>query len=150
MKLVLLRGPSSTGKSTIASYLSSVPGHRVSFHETDKFFVDENGVYRFDANLLAKAHAWNQQEVRMQMLCKTQLVVVSNTFIKRWEMKYYLDLANAFGYEVEIIRTPEPWDAEMLFNRNKHGVPLDTIKRQINKFQPHKDELVWKNMSIFQ
>jgi len=143
MKLILLRGPSGTGKSTIANTLSA------SCHETDNFFVNEKGVYSFEASLITRAHKWNQQEVRKKMLCKAPLVIVSNTFIKHWEMSPYLNLAKELGYDVKIIRTPGPWQADVLFKRNKHNVPFHVIQRQINSFQPHKDEYVWEDMSVF-
>jgi len=143
-ELILLRGPSGSGKSTIARSLGGC------HHETDNFYINGAGVYVFNAEMIAKAHAWNRQNVRIDMLCEYSPIVVSNTFITHWEMSAYLDMAaKELDYFVRLIRTPGPWDANVLFKRNKHGVPLSTIERQIAKYQPHEKDEEWKEISIF-
>lgn len=142
-ELILLRGPSGSGKSTIAR---SLGGYH---HETDNFFINENGIYVFVAEMIAKAHAWNRQSVRMDMLCEYSPVVVSNTFITHWELSAYLDMAKELDYSVRLIRTPGPWDANVLFKRNKHNVPMHVLERQISKYEPHEKDEEWKDFSIF-
>lgn len=159
MKLILLRGPSGTGKSTIARHIADQYNERfdVLYHieaahfEADQFFVGYNkgSKYRFDATKLAAAHTWCQSLTERSMLHEVPIVIVSNTFIKQWEMKRYLELANEYHYEIELIRTPGPWDADTLFKRNKHNVPMASINRHIESYQPHEDEQVWSNMNIF-
>lgn len=149
MKLILLRGPSGTGKSTIARHLSAPHADQAAFHETDQFFVDEHGVYHFAVSKLKAAHEWNQLQVERSMQQSKELVIVANTFIAHWEMERYLELAEEYHYKVELIRTPGPWDPAILQKRNKHSVPLDVLRRHINGYQPHEDEYVWSDMSIF-
>jgi predicted kinase len=142
-RLVLLRGPSGSGKSTIAKAVGG------EIFETDKFW-ERKGPYDFDPSKLGLAHSWNQTNVRTACNFDVELVVVANTSMTRWEMKPYLDMAEKYGYTVEVLRTPGPWDPEVLFERNVHGVPLATLRKQINKYQPHDDETEWTDMSIFQ
>jgi predicted kinase len=167
-RLVIIRGPSGTGKSTIAAavvrnaevdkankwnpaiYGEKLCSLRTSFHETDQFFTDSNGVYYFHLDKLKRAHNWNQLQVERSMLHCTEVVIVANTFIALWEMEHYLELAEIYDYDVEIIRTPGPWDADVLFERNAHDVPLDVIRRHIAQYAPTEEETEWTDLSIFQ
>ncbi len=155
-KLILLRGPSGTGKSTIADYLrlehnlcSFNDGELSAFHETDQFWVDNLGVYHFQLTKLKDAHKWNQLQTERSMLHGVPLVIVANTFIAHWEMNAYFALAQEYNYRVELIRTPGPWEPDILYNRNKHSVPLDVLRRHVNEYQPYRDEIEWTDMSIF-
>ena len=50
--LRIIRGPSGSGKSTFAK--KNFPD---AFQcEADDYFIDADGIYRFDAKLLGKAH----------------------------------------------------------------------------------------------
>jgi MoxR-like ATPase len=97
MKLCLLRGPSGTGKSTIARHL--IEKHNASdaiglpgWYESDQFFTGLDGIYRFTISKLKVAHQWCQLETERAMLLQVPLVIVSNTFIAHWEMERYLNL----------------------------------------------------------
>jgi len=144
-KLIILRGPSGSGKSTLANHLSAGV---VSVFEADKYFAYDHD-YKFDVDQLGNAHNWCRMGVERQMFHRVELVIVSNTSTTKWEMKPYLELADKYDYEVEIIRTPGPWDAAVLFERNIHNVPLATLEKQINRYKPHEDETEWTDMSIF-
>lgn len=151
-KLVILRGPSGSGKSTIARFLAldyadRQGGQCMQMLEADMFFEGQNG-YAFDASKLGQAHNWCQLSAERAMVHNDDLIV-SNTGITNWEMKPYLKLAEQYGYHVEVWRTPGPWDAQVLFSRNIHGVPLATLEKQIRKYQPHPGEKEWTHMSIF-
>lgn len=152
-KLILLRGPSGSGKSTIAREIHGRESNhcgKVYHYESDQFFVDEHtGTYRFNVAKLSAAHKWNQLQVERAMLHESSIVVISNTFIAHWEMERYLELAEEYHYDTQLIRTPGPWDIMTLFERNKHNVPLDVIKRHVNGYQPHENDELWTDMSIF-
>lgn len=118
-ELVLVRGLPGSGKSTLAR---DMKGH---VHiETDMFFTDSEGVYRFDPDALRVAHSWCQHQVRMH-LRDGHDVVVSNTFTRAWEMKPYFDM----GYPVRVLTCNGRWP-------NVHGVPQETIDRMAERWEP--------------
>ena len=55
--LYIIRGIPGSGKSTLAKKIASVAC------EVDDFFVDPDGVYRFDPSLLKEAHSACQKKV---------------------------------------------------------------------------------------
>ena len=63
-RLVLIRGPPGSGKSTMAKVLALVGfGH----FEADMYFVVD-GRYRYDASRIREAHAWCQTRTREALL----------------------------------------------------------------------------------
>jgi predicted kinase len=155
MKLIIIRGPSGSGKSTIAYYLQGK--HNAPCHEADSFFekswygdgTRETG-YQFDASKLSQAHKWCQLNVEKHMIEKVPTIVVSNTSMSSVEVGVYADLAKNYNYEVEVWRTPAPWNPDELHARNKHEVPLETIRKQIRRYRGVVSEQEWTNMEIFE
>jgi len=150
-KLVIMRGCSGSGKSTKAREIAEkwerdmqdvasagLLGGIAVICSTDEFFVDpESGKYAFDLKGLTKAHAWNLGRAHQATSIGVGMVVIDNTNTQRWEFEAYLALAKRFGYEVEKI-TVGQFDESSLkvyANRNKHKVPLDTIRKQANRFE---------------
>jgi NEDD4-binding protein 2 len=141
-KLIIIRGPSGSGKSTLAHKLlgseyDSGVDERV--FEADHFFY-KNGTYQFDAAKLGQAHGDCQHRVRAAMERDEELLVVSNTSMTRWELNPYLAFAKEFGYEVKVYRIKGPWDAKLFASRNAHGVSIEVVQKQINKYQPLESE----------
>lgn len=123
-KLTIIRGLPGSGKSTLARKISR---EAKAFHiEADAFFVHA-GEYRFDPSRIKDAHAWCQDEAR-QMLREGLDVVVANTFTQHWEMKPYLDMADQFGADVEIIVCRGEWP-------NVNGVPQEAINRMRDRWE---------------
>ena len=106
MDLILVRGVSGAGKSTIADMMDWL-GHRtVSFSTDDMFMVDGN--YEFDPSLLGENHAATVQKVRDIMIARyevkiSETIIVHNTFTEEWEMKPYFELAEEFNWRVHTI-----------------------------------------------
>ncbi|MBD1572593.1 ATP-binding protein [Vibrio sp. S17_S38] len=99
ISLTLIRGFPGSGKSTLARKLTQETG---AIHlETDMYFVDSTGQYRFDFKKLNQAHKWCQQQTR-QHLEQGFSAIVSNTFVCQWEMLAYKDIAQAVGAELYI------------------------------------------------
>ena len=130
--LTLVRGLPGSGKSTFANTITN----EFSVCEADKFFVGEDGVYRFDATKLTQAHNWCREQVEIRMK-DNQIneqfyphIVVSNTFTKQWEMSDYFELAEKYGYMVFTV---------IVENRhngiNQHGVPFETLERMRSRFE---------------
>lgn len=132
-KIVIMRGVSGSGKSTLAKQIAGDNGVICS---ADNFFV-KAGSYEFDAKRLPAAHAECKRLAREAMQADVSLVVVDNTNTQLWEFRPYLDMAAEFNYaiEIRIPETPWAWDAEECARKNSHGVPLETIKKMIARFQ---------------
>ena len=136
-RLIIFRGPSGSGKSTAAKAWCQ---KNVGLHfEADEFFM-QNGTYAFDASKLGQAHADCQRRLRKAMENDTYPLVVSNTSMTRWELNPYLAMAREFGYEVTIYKIKGPWDAKLYASRNAHGVTVEIVQKQINKYQPLESE----------
>jgi predicted kinase len=122
-ELFLLRGLPGAGKSTLAKSLGG------SHMEADKYFMDE-GEYKFDPSKTRDAHAWCQNAAKVWMANNTEKIVVSNTFTQEWEMEYYYDLAEEYGYRVYSL---------IVENRhsgvNSHGVPEEKLVQMKNRFE---------------
>lgn len=131
--LYIVRGVPGSGKSSLALELV---GDEFLVCEADKFFVDEDGNYNFDAKKLGLAHQWCKNKVETYM--KDSLVndqwyrkiAVSNTFTREWEMTAYFELAEKYGYRVYSI---------IVENRhggtNLHAVPEDTLTAMRERFE---------------
>ena len=122
--LILLRGVSGAGKSTIAPMFKNAV-----LVSTDDFFLDEYGDYIFDANSLIINHQKCQLAVDMMMQDNEELIVVHNTFTKEWEMNAYFDLARKYEYAVHTIIVENRHGS-----KNVHDVPQDAIKAQVKRF----------------
>ena len=114
MKLTLIRGLPGSGKSTMAKAMGC-------FHvEADMFHV-RDGVYQWDLANVKKAHAWCARMVE-QALEMGMDVVVSNTFVKRWEMERYEELAREAHATLNVIVATGNY-------KDVHDVPAATLAR---------------------
>ncbi|GGE82190.1 AAA family ATPase [Massilia psychrophila] len=108
-KIILIRGLPGSGKTTMAKQMVS---H--SHFEADKF-LQVDGFYFYDLKRVSASHELCLAAAR-NALMKGQDVVVSNTFVRLWELQRYINL----GYPFEIIECVGQW-------QNVHGVPQDKI-----------------------
>lgn len=122
-ELVLIRGVPGSGKSTLAKKLG------YAHFEADMYF-ELKGKYTFDASKLQEAHKWCQNEV-YKTLKAGKSCVVSNTFVKRWEMQPYLDMAKKENIPVRIIEATGNY-------KNVHGVPDEVIANMKQRWETVK------------
>ena len=115
-KLIIIRGLPGSGKTSLARLMSSV------VCEADDYFI-QNGVYQFDHSKLKEAHQQCQNKCREAMQQELEIIVVSNTAVRRWEMEVYKGYAVAFGYEVFEITMSGPLRPSL------HGAPDEVIQR---------------------
>jgi len=136
--LTICRGISGAGKSTYIKDILKVDESLIC--SADHFFM-QNGKYSFNPKLLGKAHAASKEKCNSLCRAGKYKVVVDNT-CTRWnfECKPYTDLAEKYGYEVEVIRlTCNP---ETAAKRNSHGVPLASIQKMQERFEDHEGETI--------
>jgi len=104
--------------------------NHIQHKETDMYFYDSHGDYKFNPSELKAAHAWCQNEVNTLMRFDYSPVVVSNTFTQEWEMEPYYKMAKKYGYQVHSV---------IVENRhggvNQHNVPEDKLQQMKDRFQ---------------
>lgn len=126
--LYLIAGLPGSGKSYLGKKIAKAK-NGVSY-ETDDYFM-KDGEYKFDGRKIENAHQWNLDRTVNAMKSGIKNVVVPNTNTQSWEMSKYVKAAGEHGYRVKV-RTPKTlWanDPDECFKKNKHGVPLDVIRK---------------------
>ena len=129
--LLIVRGLPGSGKSTFAksildnsndcalvtkSFNNMVYTHH---YEADMFF-ENDGVYNFQRKFISFAHDWCYDNV-LRSLLNGNNTIVSNTFVKFWELSKYLDLIKLLpDVKIEIVELHTQFDSI-------HDVPADTI-----------------------
>ncbi|MFZ4479081.1 MAG: AAA family ATPase [Rhodoferax sp.] len=125
-ELVLIRGLPGSGKTTMAKVLALVD---YQHFEADMFF-ELNGPYLYDSTRIRDAHAWCLRMTK-EALQQGKRAVVSNTFVRLWEMDAYRSLIK----NCRIIEACGKW-------QNQHGVPTEVVEKMANRWeslqgQPH-------------
>ena len=65
-----------------------------------------------------------------------ETVVCDNTNTSEWEYAPYVEIAEAAGYTVGfMVLKPQMEDLKTYAQRNSHGVPLEAIIRQAERFE---------------
>ena len=124
-KLIIVRGAMGSGKSTFANKLTNKLirfGYKptdICHFEADQFFMDENGNYNFVPTKLWLAHKQCLEKTK-KCLLRDKIVIVSNTFATKKEMKPYMDFADENDIPVEVYRCTGEY-------QNVHGVPDDVV-----------------------
>lgn len=130
-RVFVLQGPQGAGKST---FTSRFPHAKVC--SADTFFEGPDG-YKHDAKKLGEAHAWCLRRFVEALQAADDpaapdgeaLIVVDNTNSARWEMGTYVQLAKAYGFEVEVHTFLV--DPKVAFRRNTHNVPWEVLLRTV-------------------
>lgn len=124
-KLIIVRGAMGSGKSTFANKLTNKLirfGYKptdICHFEADQFFMDEYGNYNFVPTKLWLAHKQCLEKTK-KCLLRDKIVIVSNTFATKKEMKPYMDFADENDIPVEVYRCTGEY-------QNVHGVPDDVV-----------------------
>lgn len=140
MKVWIYCGVSGAGKTT---FISGAHPH-APVCSADDYFM-RSGEYRFDASKLSEAHGACLRNFVSLLQDSTDEVVVDNTNTTVAELAPYAALAQAYGYELQIVTLH--CDPDIAHTRNRHGVPLDAIRRmnerllarQLPPWWPHSD-----------
>lgn len=126
MKVIVLRGLPGAGKSTWIA--QNVPNAVVC--SADHFMI-EDGVYRWAATKLGSAHLACQQKFELALKNKEELVVVDNCNLTNRDMKFYVETAEQYGYDIEI-RTLHV-DPQVAAARQVHGVPAEKYRLLVER-----------------
>ena len=102
-------------------------------HQQDHFFVDNNGVYRYDASKVEEAVKYCYEHV-MESLQKGLRVVVANNFTKTWTVEKYIETAKRFDAEIVVMRAMGRY-------QNNTGVPPEQVKKLISLYEPFPGEI---------
>lgn len=142
-KLLLLRGISGSGKTTIVKMMTAVFKEVPSVVcSADDYFVNREGQYVFDKNKLGTAHQLCKDKVEFSMKNDVPWIILDNTNTTYQEIKPYLIMAEDNGYEVDFQEADMDLSVEECFKRNTHGVPLETIQRMKDRYE--SNEVVWE------
>jgi len=120
-QLILVRGLPGSGKSTYARLMAFEFAH----FEADQFFMLD-GEYHYNSRRVLKAHDWCQKRTRAALKLGKR-VVVSNTFVRNWELSPYLAMTS----DVVVVHACGVWP-------NVHGVPLEGLERMAANWEPFK------------
>jgi predicted kinase len=122
---VILRGLPGSGKSTLAARLTDECGY---LHlETDQHFIT-NGVYSFDPERVADAHAVVARDALTAMQAGRR-VVIANTHVRLWEMAAIVGAARLAGQLFCFVECRGVWS-------NIHEVPVEAIVRMKARWEP--------------
>lgn len=138
--LILVRGVPGSGKSTFAKHWvnSAAPkGQEILHFEADQYFVDSEGNYNFDPSLLPYAHQECYTNT-LKGLASGKDVIVSNTFVRSWEMQKYLNLPKELpNLNIDVLVVEMHNEFESV-----HGVPKEKIKQMKARFDELPKHLV--------
>lgn len=131
-RLLLIRGIPGSGKSTLAKRLIANGEYDAHF-ETDDYFTDDSGRYRFVAENIQEAvqRCFSNTEYALK---SGKRVIVSNTFTRVWEMQSYIELARQLNIEVSIITCTNTF-------QNVHDCPEEKVQQMKDRFEYDISEL---------
>jgi len=135
-KVVILRGIPGSGKSTKARELAATAiqaNFSSEICSTDDFFIDAvDGLYKFDKTKLYTNHTRNFHRFLSCIHNKINLIIIDNTNINRSDYSHYQKAAELNGYDVEVMVINPNLSLEEVFQRQRHSVPFETIRRMHN------------------
>ena len=116
-EVVIIRGLPGSGKSTLAKSMVDY------LHFEADMYLEINGEYVYDASKIKQAHDWCVDSAK-NALEKGANVVISNTFVKLWEIQRYIEL----GFPFKILELQGKWP-------NIHGVPIEMIDIMASRWE---------------
>tara|TARA_R110002020_G_scaffold210083_1_gene416051 strand:+ start:1863 stop:2354 length:492 start_codon:yes stop_codon:yes gene_type:complete len=139
----ILRGLPGTGKSRLASLIREANAGEdfgIRIFSTDDLFINDEGVYEFDADLLKWHHQENLRRATEYFAEDqygwTRIAIIDNTNTQHWEYAPYVKAAKEAGWDVQIITLDwNEHDIPLYAKRTKHGVPEEAIQRMADRWE---------------
>jgi len=125
--LIVVRGIPGSGKTTTAELIAK--GSQYPCYAADDYFLDKNGVYKFDFTKLGAAHKQCFDNTEKALQLQEPVVIVHNTFVKEREITPYQKLAEKYGYKFISLIVENRHG-----NISIHGVPSETIEKMKENF----------------
>lgn len=137
----VIRGPSGTGKSHLASKLAAMfakCNQTTLVCTADDFFM-QDGDYVFEPSKLGEAHFACQQKFLSGIATMKQHIILANTSSRGWEYLNYITMAELRGYKPMIaeIMPATVDDLKLCAGRNSHGVDAPIVAAQTFRFEPN-------------
>lgn len=143
-RVIILRGVPGSGKSTFIG--KEYPEAMVV--SADHFFVEEDGVYRFDGTKIQAAHGQCFRRYIEAIQTGKELIVVDNTSLSVIEIAPYVAGAEAFGYDVEIVSLM--CDPVVAAGRNVHQVSTEKVQLMAERMEKGTRQFLgrWKHREV--
>jgi predicted kinase len=131
--VIILRGLPGSGKSTLVQSLVKDVYHSWAVCSADFFWIQKDGSYKFDANLVPENHhQCLRQFIQYMHNNSVYVIFVDNTNTAYDEFSHYIKIAEAYGYKVVVITLNV--SVETSLARNTHNVPKKTIENMFLRF----------------
>lgn len=148
-KVIVLRGVSGSGKSYLAEelYITAIRNGgspNTVVVSADHFMVDAEGNYAFDFRRLQECHG--KCLARFINLAQAAVgnggperIIVDNTNATLWETSPYINVALAYGLDVQVITLL--CDPRVAFERSQHKTPAAAILRKDGQLRESSAEM---------
>jgi predicted kinase len=135
-QVIILRGVPGAGKSTLARQIiseASAKGEKAAAFSSDDYFTTVTGEYLFDTKQLPQAHAECFRRFLEYLLRGEGIAIVDTTNTRIFEMSPYILAAQAYGFEVKIIRLV--CDPVIATARTVRGATLQMINEMADRME---------------
>jgi len=140
---VMVGLPGSGKSSLVQGLIRSMGltyGRDVVVCSADSFYLRADGTYDFDGASLGAAHSYCKARFSLALGQESvQYVFVDNTNLRRRDREWYVRVAEGCGWRVAFVPVGNPLDPSTWAEcaaRNIHGVPLETVKRMAESYDP--------------
>jgi predicted ABC-type ATPase len=128
MRFIIVRGVAGSGKTTYVK--KNFPN--MLHIETDMLCM-QDGKYNWNKTLSDRRHKCARDIVKLALDMNAD-VVVSNTFIRKWELDQYINMV-PIGYDIKVYRMCSWYGST-------HDVPKETIIRMTKTFEDYDGEIL--------